>query len=161
MDLADDVYQALRVIARRALARSPAQLDPTDLVHQAWVDLSARWADLPRSQFLALCARVMRRISVDEARRIGVRGGVGRRVTLSGVAVSDTLEAAVDVLDLDQALQELRAHDSRWAEIVELRYFGGLTGDEVSEVLGLSRKTVVRDWAFARAWLQARLVPGV
>ena len=159
MDLADDVYQALRGIARHALARTSARLEPTELVHQAWANISTRWAELPRSEFLALCATVMRRIAVDEARRLGVRQVGGQRVTLSGVAANDTFEASVDVLDLDEALDELRKVDPRWAQIVELRYFGGLTGEEVAEVLNLSRKTVVRDWAFARAWLQARLVP--
>jgi RNA polymerase sigma-70 factor (ECF subfamily) len=155
--LVDEVYDALRAIARRALARLPGRLDPTDLVHQAWMDVSGSRQGLPRAEFYALCATVMRRIAVDEARRLGARRDAPERITFSGVACEDTPVHAVDLLDLDEALDQLRTVDERWARIVELRYFGGLTGDEVASVLGLSRKTVVRDWALARAWLKNAL----
>jgi RNA polymerase sigma-70 factor (ECF subfamily) len=155
--LVDEVYDALRAIARNALARLPGRLDPTDLVHQAWMDLSGRWQGLPRAEFFALCATVMRRIAVDEARRLGARRDTPERITFSGVASEEALVPAIDLLDLDEALNQLRTVDERWARIVELRYFGGLTGDEVADLLGLSRKTVVRDWALARAWLKKAL----
>jgi len=155
-ELAEELYDSLRGLARSALARTPVGLDPTDLVHQAWVRLSKRYQDMPRIEFLALCATIMRRLAVDEARRLA-RGPAGsERVTLSGLA-SQVAGPNIGVLQLDEALQALRGTDERWARIVELRFFGGLSGDEVAEAMGLSRRTVVREWALARAWLKREL----
>ncbi|MEM6671647.1 MAG: ECF-type sigma factor [Planctomycetota bacterium] len=154
--LADELYGSLRDLARAALRRAPGGvLEPTELVHTAWLRLNDGYGEMHRLDFLALCATVMRRIAVDEARRQAVRSG-GERVTLAGIE-GVASPADVDLLDLDRALDELRETDSRWARIVELRFFGGLTGEEVADALGVSRKTVVRDWALARAWLKNRL----
>lgn len=154
-ELAAELYDTLRGLARSALRRAPGGLDPTELVHQAWLKLNDGFRDMPRVEFLALCAAVMRRTAVDEARRRAVRGGT-ERMTLTGIA-GQAAEGQVDLLDLDRALDELRETDERWARIVELRFFGGLTGEEVAKALGMSRKTVVRDWALARAWLKNAL----
>ena len=156
-DAEHELYDALRGLARRALQRSPASLDPTDLVHQAWLRLAGRLDDMPRIEFLALCATVMRRMAVDEARRRASRRRSPERITLSGLAGKETAGGAIDLLALDEALEALRLKDERWARIVELRFFGGLTGDEAAEALGLSRRTVTREWTLARAWLRQAL----
>ena len=153
--LADDLYETLRTLARRALGRGSATLDPTDLVHQAWLRLPAEFNALSRVRLLALSATVMRRMAIDEARRTAARGD-RERITLTSIA-SESERSNVNLLGLDEALQRLQEVDARWARIVELRFFGGLTGDEVAAALGLSRKTVVRDWALARAWLKSAL----
>ena len=156
-ELVAELYEALRSLAVRALGRQ-SSLEPTDLIHQAWVRLALvdQFESMPRSEFLALCATIMRRIAVDEGRRrLNERRGP-ERITLSGLA-SGTPTSAVDLLALDGALTRLREVDERWARIVELRFFGGLSGDEVGEVMGLSRRTVTREWTLARAWLKRRL----
>lgn len=155
-ELAEELYDALRGIAAGALRRAPAGLDPTDLVHKAWLLLSRKYDDMLRVEFLALCATIMRRLAVDEARkRARQRGGL-ERLTLAGFA-GETTGNEVDLLLLDEALGRLRQADERWARIVELRFFAGMTGEEVSEALGLSRRTVTREWALARAWLKQAL----
>ena len=156
-ELTQDLYEVLRVLARRALRRTPVGLDPTDLLHQAWMRIVEKYEDLPRVELLALGAKVMRHIAVDEARRQAARPAEGARITLAGVA-GKTLGASIDLLRLDEALEVLRRRDERWARIVELRFFGGLSGDEVARNLGLSRRTVVREWTLARAWLRRELM---
>ena len=158
-ELSAELYGALRSLASKALGRA-ARLDPTDVVHQAWLRLAhvEEFARMSRSDFLALCAVVMRRIAVDDGRR-RLRGrSDAERITLSGLAASETF-GEVDLLALDEALASLKGANERWARMVELRFFGGLSGDEVAEVMGLSRRTVARDWALARAWLTSRLFP--
>jgi RNA polymerase sigma factor (TIGR02999 family) len=155
--LIDAVYYELRGLARAHLRRERADhsLAPTALVHEAYLKLinqrQVRWQN--RAHFFAIAAQVMRRILVDHARTRGAakRDG-GERVPLQDVqSVMDPLD--VDVLDLDAALDKLSSLDPRQSELVELRFFGGLTVDEAAAVMGLAPATVDRDWALARAWL--------
>jgi RNA polymerase sigma factor (TIGR02999 family) len=162
--LVELVYGELRGIARRYMRneRRDHTLQPTALVNEAYVrlirDQAVAWQG--RAHFFAAAAVVMRHILVDYAkqRRAAKRPGGKVRVELNEVQA-----AAVPRLDqmliLDEALSRLAELDQRQARIVEMRYFGGLTEEEVAEVLGLSTRTVKRDWRFARAWLQAQLSP--
>lgn len=158
------VYAELRGIARRRLGRerSAQSLTPTVLVHDAYLRLmdvrQARFRD--RAHFLAMASRVMRRLLIDRARaRKAARRGGGAEV----VEWEDDLvasEAQADALaDLDEALTRLEAIDPRQAQIVEHRYFGGLTLEETAEVVGVSLATVKRELRFAHAWLAAQLGP--
>ena len=155
--LIDAVYNELRGLARGYLRRERADhsLAPTALVHEAYLKLidqrQVRWQN--RAHFFAIAAHVMRRILVDHARTRGAakRDG-GQRVPLQdGQVVMDPPE--VDVLDLDAALDRLSSLDPRQSELVELRFFGGLTVDEAAAVMRVAPATVDRDWALARAWL--------
>ena len=156
------VYDELRRMAAAKMAHEgPGQtLQPTALVHEAWLRLSqqadARWQN--REQFYAMAAEVMRRILVDRARRRQARkhGGQLERVDL------DAVESAAPVddewlLQVHDALERLAAEDSRKAEIVKLKFYVGLNNAEVAALLGVSEKTIKRDWAFAKAWL-ARVI---
>jgi len=140
--------------------RPDHSLQATALVNEAYLRLvnvrRVRWQD--RAHFLAMSARVMRRILVDHARARGYqkRGGGAVRITLSE-AVGGTDEPSHDVAALDDALEALGTFDSRKAKIVELRFFGGLTVEETAAVLGLSSDTVSRDWILAKAWLMREL----
>ena len=168
--LARLVYAELRRRAARALRREGAghTLQPTALVHEAWLRLDgqhdARWES--RSQFFAVAAQMMRRVLVDHARtrRALKRGGAPVQVTLGEVdraAASPDAPAgatdAVDLLALDDALARLAAIDPRKARLVELRYFGGLSIPECAAALGVSQATVGREWAVARIWLRREL----
>jgi RNA polymerase sigma-70 factor (ECF subfamily) len=161
-DLVPLVYRELR---RRAGAylrneRRDHTLQPTALVHEAYVRLVGqdRVTSQNRAQFFGVAAQMMRRILVDHARRhhAAKRPGAGARVTLD-----DRIGAAkpydCEILLLDQALHDLGGVDGRQAEIVELRYFGGLSEDEVATLLSISRGTVTREWQTARAWLYRRI----
>ena len=158
------VYAELRKIARRRLdgERSARSLTPTALVHDAYFKLmdirQARFRD--RAHFLAMASRVMRRLLIDRARaRRAARRGSGAEV----VEWDDDLvasDAQADALtDLDDALTRLAAIDPRQGQIVEQRYFGGLTLEETAEVIGVSLATVKRELRFAHAWLAAALGP--
>ncbi len=157
-DLLPLVYDELRKLAAVKMAReAPGQtLQPTALVHEAWLRLSqqsdARWRN--REQFYAVAAEVMRRILVDRARRRQARkhGGQLERVELDAVEVPDAGDDAV-VLRVHEALERLAAEDAEKAEIVKLRFFVGLENAEIASVLGVSEKTVQRHWSFAKAWL--------
>lgn len=156
------VYAELRAIALGALRGRGAQhtLHPTALVNETFVKLfggsSAAWQD--RGHFLAVAARAMRNLLVDHARANGRRGrkSDGGPATLD-VAVTQAGQFDVDLLDLDEALSDLVRLDPDQARIVELRYFAGLTMNEVAESLDTSLSTVEREWRSARAWLGARL----
>ena len=159
------VYEELRTIASRQLAREwrHDRLQTTTVVSEAYVKLFAQrqvdWQN--RGHFFAIAAQLMRRILVDHARRElrEKHGGGAIHVELSD-AVSTAAESSLDVLDavaLDAALQKLEALDPDQGRIVELRFFGGLTEKEASEVLGVSIATLKRDWTFARAWLVKEL----
>lgn len=156
------VYDELRRLAASYLRRErPGQtLQPTALVHEAYLRL-AKARDLSwqnRSHFLAIAANSMRQILVERARARHAlkRGGAGERITLDeGRLAAPAPE--VDVLALDQALTRLAALDTEQARIVELRYFGGLTIEEVAETLDRSPATVKRAWTVARAWLHREL----
>ena len=156
------VEAELRRIASRCMQheRREHSLQATALVNEAYLRLvdvqRIRWQD--RAHFLAMSARLMRRVLVDHARARGYqkRGGGGVKVTLiEELAVTD--EAAHDVVGLDDALTALAAFDQRKAKIVELRFFGGLSVEETAAVLGVSTDTVSRDWKLARAWLRREL----
>ena len=159
----DDLYGELRVAAVRYLRseRHAHTLRPTALVNEAYLRLSEHrgvWES--REQFLAAASSAMRRILVDYARRRNAarRGHGARRVTLTvSSAASPPLD--VDVLALNQALLALADEDERSAQVVELRFFGGLTTEEAARVLEVSPASVKRDWAFAKAWLLRRLEP--
>lgn len=160
-ELDRQLYEALRRLARRALSseRSDHTLQPTALVHEVYLELSAKelaWGG--RQHFLAAAALQMRRILIDHARHVQreKRGGGQKRVTLSGVQASD-VGFDVDLVQLDAALTELEAEEPSQARMLELCYFGGLSYDEIADQTGLSRATVGRELRFARAWLRTRL----
>ena len=159
------VHDELRRIARRCLhgERANHSVQATELVNEAFLRLvdvqHVDWQN--RTHFLAMSARLMRRVLVDLARSRGAdkRGGGAVRVTLDDAALGSAAPDA-DVIRLDDALQALAALDHRKSRVVELRFFGGLTVDETAVALQVSSKTVLRDWEFARAWLQRELTGG-
>jgi RNA polymerase sigma-70 factor (ECF subfamily) len=156
------VHDELRRIARRCLygERANHSVQATELVNEAYL----RQGDVQpvdwqtRTHFLAMSARLMRRVLVDLARsrHADQRGGGAVRVTFDEAAIGGVAPDA-DVIRLDDALQVLAALDDRKSRVVELRFFGGLTVDETAAALQVSSKTVLRDWEFARAWLQRDL----
>jgi RNA polymerase sigma factor (TIGR02999 family) len=156
------VYDELHGLARHYMAgEQPGQtLQTTALVHEVYLRLldvkNVNWQD--RAHFYALCARLMRRILVDCARTRSYqkRGGGAAHVELEQAA---TVSAAAgdELLAVDQALQQLAALDSRKGQVVELRFFGGLTVEETALALEVSPETVLRDWRLAKAWLMREL----
>ena len=152
------VHEELRRIARRCMGRERRgnSLQPTALVNEAYLRLidvqRVRWQD--RAHFLAMSARLMRRVLVDVARAKACqkRGGGAQRVTFVEGLLPDT-KPTHDLVALDDALQALAEEDSRKSQVVEMRFFGGLTVEETAEALGVSRDTVIRDWQFAKNWL--------
>lgn len=158
------VYDELRQIAHRQLRRVGAgeTLHTTALVHEAYLRLvdqtQARWND--RAHFFAVSAKAMRHILIDYARRRHAekRGGGERPIPLEDApGLPDPHARAAHLLDLDEALVRLEALDARLAQVVELRFFGGMTEPEVGEALGLSERTVRRDWTKARMLLARML----
>jgi RNA polymerase sigma factor (TIGR02999 family) len=163
------VYAELARIARRQLRRETTghTLSTTALVHEAYLRLvdqsRAQWED--RAQFFAVAARCMRRVLVDHARRhrAARRGGAERRhVPLEMLDAShaqqlDAGERADILIAVDEALGRLAALDARQAQVVECRFFGGLTEAETADALGVTTRTVTRDWVKARGWLQQEL----
>ena len=157
------VYDELRRIAARYVSRErPGQtLQATALVNEAYVRLAA---ERPRefqnrTHFLAIAALSMRQILVQRARarNAAKRGGAPQRVTLDDASAGVTTPDSIDVVALDEALTRLAQLDPEQARIVELRYFGGLTVEEVADVERTSPATVKRQWAMARAWLKRAL----
>ena len=155
------VYDELRRLARLQMRDEAAghTLQPTALVHEAYarlIDLKLDWQD--RSHFLNMAARTMRRVLVDHARtrRAAKRGAGAVEVTLHDFHAKD--EPSIDLLAIDEALESLSRHDERAASAVELCYFGGLTGREIAEALGVSEATAERDLRFARSWLKRELM---
>jgi RNA polymerase sigma factor (TIGR02999 family) len=156
------VYEHLRLIARRQLAMRErgATLSTTGLVHEAYLKLAdqsrAAWSD--RGHFFALASVAMRHVLVDraKARLAQKRGGASYRVTLDDeqVPVEDQPET---LLDLNEAVDRLAAQEPRLARVVECRFFGGLTEDETAEALGVTTRTVQRDWGKARMLLRRAL----
>lgn len=156
------VYDELRQVAEAQLRRErPGHtLQPTALVHETYLKLCG--GDLPassRAHFLALAARAMRQVLVDHARRRGAakRGGAWSATTLTDGAASIELDPE-ELLALDRALDEL---EPRQRQVVECRFFGGMEESEIAEALGVSERTVRRDWVKARAWLYRALYPEV
>jgi RNA polymerase sigma factor (TIGR02999 family) len=160
--LFDAVYARLKAMAGRQLAHGPAQasLDTTALVHELYLRVSANreLAFNHPAQFFAYAARAMRHLLRDRARdRLRQRaGGDWQRVTLTG-AEPIAISSAEQALALDEALDRLAAADTRAAQVVELRYFAGLSLEQVAETLELARRTIDRDWRFARAFLHDQL----
>lgn len=169
-DLLPAVYAELKHLASRFLAgeRPDHTLQPTALVHEAWLRLAGPGGrERDRAHFLAAAAVAMRRILVDHARRRGAdrRGGRdGRRSPPAPLSAAAEPAAVArecqDVLELDGLLGELAALDPRKARVVELRFFADMTLDQMAEALGVARSTVAEDWTVARAWLAARLSSG-
>jgi RNA polymerase sigma factor (TIGR02999 family) len=159
------VYEHLRRLAHRELAREVTghTLDTTALVHEAYLRLvdQRRGGYQDRAHFLAMATVAMRRILVDHARQhtAAKRGGGAQRVPLDVYDDIPAPERADLIVALDEALSRLAQLDLRQARVVECRFFGGLTEDETGEVLGMSVRTVKRDWAKARAWLHQELYP--
>jgi len=166
------VYQDLKQLARRQLLheRGDHTLQRTALVNEAFIRLSGQqsveW--LNREQFLSLAAKIMRRVLVDYARQRGAqrRGSGAERLSLSDTQAALEAEEVqagafdddgVDVVAIDTALLRLEKIDAPQSQIVELRYFGGLTLEETATVAGISVATVKREWAMARAWLRREL----
>ncbi len=154
-------YDELRAIAHRRLMARGATLSTTALVHEAYVKLAGRsplagWHD--RAHFLAVASMVMRHLLVDRARELSAlkRGGVLRRVTLEDQAVSRDDDPEL-LLQLNDALDRLAGFEPRLAQVVECRFFGGLTEEETAETLGLTIRTVQRDWVKARVLLRRAL----
>jgi RNA polymerase sigma factor (TIGR02999 family) len=163
-DLIPLVYQELRKRAAGYLRRERRDhtLQPTALVNEAYLRLMGqeRVTWLNRAQFFAVAAQIMRRILIDHAReREAAKRPGGVRVTLDD-AMGIVPPFDCEVLMLDDALQELGRLDERQAHIVELKYFGGLSEEEVAAVLSLSRATITREWQSARAWLYRRMTKG-
>jgi RNA polymerase sigma factor (TIGR02999 family) len=162
------VYDELRGIARAKLAdEAPSTLQATALVHEAYMRLlDDRVAWQGRGQFFAAAALAMRRILVDHARsRQALKRGGGRRednASRTDAAIDEKLAplddaGRVDLVKLDGALDTLAAMDPRLAEVVQLRFFAGLSVEQVAEATGSSARTVKRDWSFAKAWLHREL----
>jgi len=162
------LYEQLRDLAHSRLRSERAgTLRSTELVHEVYLRLSAegskKWAN--RAQFFAAAAEAMRRILIDRARaraaekRGGVEGRPLQKVSFSDLAAADL---AIDydleqILELDRALERLQGIDDRGATVVRLRFYAGLSVDETAEVLGVTSRTIKRDWTFARAWLLGAL----
>ena len=159
------VYDELRRLAGQYLKaeRAGHTLQPTALVHEAYLRLvdQSRVDWQGKTHFLAVGAAAMRRILIDHARgkKRQKRGGNWERILLeeSGLAGG---RGASGLIELDDALRKLGALDEQQARIVELRFFGGLTVEEVAHVLGVSKRKVEADWTHAKAWLRAALAPG-
>ena len=159
------VYDELRKIARRCLAgqRSSHTLQPTALVHEAYLRLAGRdsivWTD--RIHFFAMAAQIMRQILVDHARKrkTAKRGGDTITVVVDDVSATSQ-QPSIDVLALDDALKRLATLDPRQSQIVELRFFGGLSIEKTAEVVKVSPATAKRDWTTARLWLHQAMSDG-
>ncbi len=163
--LAPLVQQELHQLARRYLSheRVGHTLQPSDLVNEAYLRLidnhQVQWQN--RAHFFGIAAQVMRRILVDHARRRNeLKHGAGAiQISLTAAEQTGT-ERATDVLALDEALSRLATFDPRKSQIVELRFFGGLSESETAEVTNISVRTIQREWGLARAWLYQQLSPG-
>jgi len=163
-DLASSLYGELRRLAaaKMRFERGNHTLQPTALVHEAYLRLAdctdSLWHD--RSRVMGVAAHIMRNILVDSARAhtAGKRGAGAIQVTLDEELVS-VGSSTLDVLVVDEALTCLAAFDQRQASILEMHFFAGLTFEEIALQLGISTRTVKRDWTMARAWLRQQLSP--
>ena len=156
------IYDDLRrlAVSHMSSERPDHTLQPTALVHEAYLKLvgqhSTDWAD--RLHFFSVASRIIRRILIDHARerRAQKRGGAADRVSMDAVDVPFD-DREVDLIALDDALKDLAQIDERQARIVELRFFGGCTIEEVAKLLDVGRRTIDRDWMAAKAWLYCHL----
>ena len=161
-DLVPLVERELHQLARAYMGRERQghTLQPTALVNEVFLRLvhgaKTEWKD--RAHFVGIAARLMRQVLVDHARSRGYRkrGGNVQRVSLEQ-AMPISPEPELDVLEVDRALEALAKVDARKSQVVELRFFGGLSVEETAEVLGISVETVKRDWRFAKLWLSREL----
>jgi RNA polymerase sigma factor (TIGR02999 family) len=158
------VYDELRALAAQKMAHEPPgqTLQATALVHEAYIRLvgaeAGKWKG--HTHFFTAAAEAMRRILIDNARRKKAlkRGGGRQRIDLDDAALlNDTGVAPDDLLALDEALRKLAEKDKTKADLVKLRYFAGLTGEQAAEMLGISRSTADEHWAYARAWLRLEI----
>ena len=157
------VYRELRLLAARYLQaeRTGHTLQPTALVHELYLRLveqdRADWKD--RAHFLAVAAKLMRRILVDyaRARTAAKRAGMAVQIDIADSELSAEKPRAEEILAVDEALGRLAELSPQQTRVVELRYFGGLTIEETAEAVGISPRTVGRDWAVASAWLRSEL----
>jgi len=162
------LYEHLRQLGRRYVRRERGDVrgDATSLVHEAFIRLvdarTVDWQD--RAHFLAVCARIMRRLLVDAARARAAdkRGGGWQRIDHETAEDLDRLpaegaERADEICALDEALDRLTRREPRRARVIELRFFGGLSVEETAAALGVSEQTVLRDWKLARSWLAVEL----
>ena len=153
------LYPELRQVARRRLSRSSRDglIDTTALVNECYLKFAQRESLTPndRAHFLAYCATVMRSIIVDAARvaQTDRRGGDAEQVTLTTDAIATLPDPADEILDVHTALEDLGRIDPRLARVVEMRYFGGMEDAEIAEAMGVSKRTVSRDWDKARLLL--------
>lgn len=156
------VYPELRKIASQYMRKERREhtLQPTALVHEAYLRLAGQreqpWKS--RTHFFAVASQVMRQVLVDHARKhhTAKRGGGAIRVDFDSTLALDDRNATA-ILDVDKAIDRLAQWDARQAEVVVLRFFGGLTEEEIAQTLNVSERTVKRDWRMARAWLQGIL----
>jgi len=161
-ELTPIIYDELRRLARGYLRRERINhtLQPTALVHEAFLRLidqsKVNWQN--RAHFFGVAARLMRQILINhaEARRAAKRGGEAERVSLNDVD-HFAVEHEIDLIALNEALTNLERIDPQQGQIVELRYFSGLTIEEIAEVISVSPATVKREWSTARAWLRREL----
>lgn len=157
-DLLPLVYDELRRHAAVRMANEPAgqTLQPTALVHEAWLRLSKDDAQVwqNRAHFFGAAAEAMRRILIENARRKSrlKRGGDRQRVEFNELELADTTPDE-KILLIDEALQRLQAEDPLRAHVVTLKFFGGRTNQEVADMMGVTERTVERHWAYAKAWL--------
>jgi RNA polymerase sigma factor (TIGR02999 family) len=157
------VYDELRRLAKSYMRRERPDntLQPTALVNEAYLRLidqrDVRWQN--RAHFFGIAAQLMRRILVDRARSHHAvkRGGDGERVPLNEAVISAPTRPDVDLISLDDALAKLTEIDPQQSRIVELKFFGGLTVEEIAEILKISPATVKRDWSLAKAWLHREI----
>ena len=157
-DLVPLIYERLRAIAHRQLAGEQRHhtLQTTDLVHETYLRLvgDERVSERGRAYFYGAAARAMRQVLVDAARkRNAVKRGRGVSLVTLDEDASASTAFADELVELNDALEELEKHNPRQARVVECRYFGGLGVEETAEALGVSPRTVKSDWALAKAWL--------
>ena len=161
------VYKELRRLAGYYMRdeRIGHTLQPTALVHEAFLRLvdqnRADWQN--RAQFMGVAAQLMRRLLVDHARgRAAAKRGAGAPVTLDDARLNQgaNIGQTEEILAVDEVLARLNDLDPQQAQVVEMRYFGGLSVEETAEAMGISTRTVKRDWAMAKAWLKTQLAPG-
>ena len=155
------VYDELRRLASRYLRQERPDhiLQSTALVHEAYMRLTDK-KDVPwrnRTHFYAIAARMMRQVLVDSSRRRDAAKRHGMKISLSETLPAEAADP-VDLISLNDALTALAALNARQARVVELRYFGGLSFEEVAEVLGMAISTVKLDWSLAKAWLYQHLI---
>lgn len=162
--LIDLVYPELRALAGSYFRgkQDNATLQPTELVHEAFLKLARASGQgyRGREHFFAVAATAMRQILVSRARKrhAAKRGGGQAHITLTNVALPGS-QATIDALELDAVLCQLQQLSPRQARIVEYRFFGGMTAEEIAKVLNVSPSTVEKEWRRARAWLSAQLAP--